>query len=866
MYFTEKKIFYPTALLIIAIVWFFIAIQYNFDARQANISVETTTLNLSKAFEENITGTLKQLDQFIITLRTYLPNHVEGIPGLIQSYNKSLDRELILQVSIVNPDGILVYSSIDNKPVDLSDREHIRVQREEKKDFLFISKPVLGRVSQKWSIQLTRKFFRDDGQFAGIIVLSIDPNYFNDFYKSINIGQGSVITLFGMDGVIRARSVSSSGEVPDYVGQSIDKNSISLDPAKPATGVLYNSRSKFDGVRRIVAYRRLAHYPLVVLVGISEEKAFETLHQHRNALVFLGVLVSFFLLLALGLILTLIGKQKKFSDGLQELNRELKEKSLQAEAANQAKSLFLANMSHEIRTPMHAILGMTHLALHAPNRENICPLLKTIEHSAENLLGLLDDILDSSRIEAGQLQLSSAPFDLNSLIDDVLSTLQIPAQKKGLQLEWIQCLPPSAWLFWGDELRLRQILLNLINNSIKFTDKGRITVQASSEDQEVETGRHPIHFIVTDTGIGIPEEKIPFIFRRFEQADQDYTRNYSGAGLGLFICRQLVELMAGKIWVESRVGQGSSFHVVVPLLPCTDKELPARDHLTTGERAPVRGKRILVVDDNAVNREVASMMLAREHTVTTACDGIEALSLLASFPFDLVLMDVQMPVMSGLTATKIIRSMEKGEGLPSELPKDLFDSLSERLSGGHLPVVAMTALAMSTDQEQCLQHGMDTYISKPFLPESLNQKLGDIFAARPELGGIPAQQDSEKPGVEASPSDVVPSFEHIRAYLGEVAPFSPEQIEKILQTAIRSMGNNFNLAEEALNRQDFPEVYRAVHTLKGTLLQCGLAFWAEKAQEICTCINEQRDAPFAVLLDSLRAGLQPVLGKEKQDG
>jgi PAS domain S-box-containing protein len=564
-----------------------------------------------------------------------------------------------------------------------------------------------------------------------------------------------------------------------------------------------------------------------------------------------------------------IRERKKAEDDLREANRQLKtaieraEKlAHEAEEANQAKSQFLANMSHEIRTPMNAIIGMTHMATQTQDADKRQRFLQTVRHSAESLLHLINDILDFSKMEAGQFQLNYAPFNLRRLLEEILSTMNVPAAEKGLEMHLVAPEQlPSAFI--GDDLRLRQILLNLVGNAVKFTSSGSITISVAveNENEKASADTVSLHFMVTDTGIGIPPEKLSLVFNDFEQADNSYARQYGGTGLGLSICKQLVDLMAGSIWVESQAHVGSTFHFIIPLEPCAE-DLPAIKTAQVSEKCPaLQNLSILVVDDNKVNRDVASMLLEKEHTVTTAGNGLEALTLLSKEAFDVVLMDVQMPVMDGLSAAACIRAVETGASICSELPERIKTQLVEKLAGKHLPIVAMTAHAMSGDREMCLAAGMDSYITKPFQPDTLSAVLGGFMATSLSSPSIPADREIQTPPGLAS-TTALPrraKEEDVVRHLKTKTLLSDEQIERILAVTKTSLTDTLNQAAEAASQHDYPALGRAAHTLKGTLLQCGLDDWAEKAQKIYAGSKGDKPLPLADLVATLQQGMSELL-------
>jgi two-component system, sensor histidine kinase len=536
---------------------------------------------------------------------------------------------------------------------------------------------------------------------------------------------------------------------------------------------------------------------------------------------------------------------------------EAKEK---AEAANRSKSQFLANMSHEIRTPMNAILGMTRLAREAKGEGQQQRFLGTVLNSAESLLGILNDILDFSKIEAGQMQFDYRPFNLNQLLETITSTMSVPAVEKGLQLVTVKS-PDLPEGIIGDDLRLQQIFFNLVGNAIKFTESGSVTIKVQTAANRSVEGKISLQFSVTDTGIGIAPEKLTAVFSGFQQADSSYARQYGGTGLGLTISRQLTELMGGSMWVESRVNAGSTFYFILDFLPSAVEapSLAAAEHNLSGQ--VMRSLSILVVDDNEVNRDMARMFLEKEHDVVVQSDGLEALHALAKQLFDVVLMDVQMPLMDGLATTTIIRSLEKGLPLSRELPDALTSALRGRLRGRHLPIIAMTAHAMGGDREMCLAAGMDSYITKPFQPAQLTEMCRALLTADPTLGRLQEKEiEEQKTSPTAVDAGGPVSLAWVMAHLHSTTQFTAEQSERMLAAVRKSIADNLAKAADALNRQDYAELGRAAHTLKGTLLQCGLIELAAKAEEVHQGSKNNGAPPCAVLLGQLQDRLGELVG------
>jgi PAS domain S-box-containing protein len=457
-----------------------------------------------------------------------------------------------------------------------------------------------------------------------------------------------------------------------------------------------------------------------------------------------------------------------------------------------AKEQFLANISHEVRTPINGIAGMATLLSIEQNQEERQTYLNAIKHSAENLKVIINDILDIAAIESGKLKFEKVPFNLADLLPSTVSTFMYQAKEKKLTLDYTLDEKANRILI-GDPVRLNQILINLLGNAIKFTHHGSIWVNCSILKEQKNTSW--VQFSVKDTGVGIPSEKLETIFESFSQADASVTRKFGGSGLGLTIVKQLVDLQNGTIDVQSKENIGSVFTITIPFTngKATSLSQRAQSYKSNGNSAPtIQNLSILLVEDNDINRMYAQTVLRNWNCKTdTAENGLVAIERLKSKLYDVVLMDIQMPVMDGYEATKAIRMMQP--------PMNT------------VPIVALTANATKNDIEKCLAAGMNDYLAKPFTPEDLFHKLFDDLKLR-------VTQNEEA------------LFD--LNYLKKVSGNNQEFIREMIATFINTLPPIISSIKETINQSDWVKSAKLIHQIKPSLTLMGIHALKETVHEI----------------------------------
>lgn len=554
---------------------------------------------------------------------------------------------------------------------------------------MFIGHPYRLSESGPWLLPVSRRVTGQDGTFLGAVEGVINGGYFLATYSGIDASVGAAVTVFRDDGVSLIRSEKRD----EFIGESAARGPLFNIWMSEARNGTIEAESPFDRETRILSYRRVPDLPLIAAVSFDKSAV---LKPWLASLIITGGLT----LVVVIAILVFTGWLMVLAAANERTQLELAAQTKRADAASRAKSDFLATMSHEVRTPMTGIIGYADLLFQAEPDPKLKEYARVVGDSARALLSILDDILDLSIIEAGRLILREGPVDPVKTVTDAVAIIAAVASEKGVVTATHvgEGVPRNLV---GDRDRLRQVVANLLGNAVKFTDRGRIDVTIERL-RSVDAGEE-IRISVADTGIGIPKESLGRLFERFTQVDNSIARRFGGTGLGLAICKNLVERMGGRIGVDSEPGRGSTFWftVTLPLDPAAADEAASEPDA----EAPASG-RVLVVDDNAANLSLVEAMLgAVGHKVDTARNGSIAVERVTEGDYDVVLMDLSMPVMDGFEATSRIRALP--------LPKS------------SVAIVALTASSSPEEVERCRKAGMDGHVAKPIETLALLTAVAD---------------------------------------------------------------------------------------------------------------------------------------------
>jgi len=557
-------------IFLLILLWGGLAIQLGYDQQQTLDRARSTSANLSATFAEYTVGVMRAMDQTLLSVKQDYEKDPERFDAAAEVQKYAVLRDISLQLGLIGPDGNLAFSSLDKspEPVYLGDREHFVAHVGGESGKMFISRPMVGRLSGRLSLQLSRRLDRPDGSFAGVVVISLDPQYLANLFNSASLGRDGFVSLVGRDDMfVRART----SDLGTMLRRSMAGTELPRMLERSPTGV-YEVNSAIDGVDRVLGYHAVPDYPLVIVVGWARDAILADFYDRRRWLGLVGMVISMVFAGAGLLFIRQVDRQTRTERELRRQAVELNESRMEAETANRAKSQFLANMSHELRTPLNAIIGFSELILSGSlgpiGSPKYLEYAGDIHASGTHLLDLINGILDMSKIEAGRYDLAPEEIDLAPVVEECLGFIRVRATEGGVALDNLR--RADRLRVRADKRALKQILINLQSNAVKFTPRGGCVSIAATR---TEDGMVAIE--VADTGIGIAAADLKRIFEPFQQADNSLGRAHEGTGLGLTIAKSLVELNGGTLLAASAVGVGTTITVRLPAADDGSRRPPA---------------------------------------------------------------------------------------------------------------------------------------------------------------------------------------------------------------------------------------------------------------------------------------------------
>ncbi len=741
---------------------------------------------------------------------------------ILDTVSRSLP--FIRTIRIVGGDGNVVLSSVryPSHRVNLRDRDYVSYYLKGGRDPVYVSALHRDPIDDVWELSMSRPIFDFGGALVGVQVDEIDINYLRQEVLSYSAGSNRSerarndysITLVDRDMRLVARDPWIEGDIGRPLGGAGLLGALASTHGDHFAG---SYQSVYGGGTRIGAAQWLDKKRFAIAASVSADEVLRPWQREAITTLTLSLIVFG----GMTFVIVQASRNQRQQDAyivrLAAANTELEVLTRRAEASAIAKGNFLANMSHEIRTPLTGIIGYSGLALEDKNlSEQTCHFLKLIYSASNNLRTVINDILDLARIESGKVEVLSAPFSIREIVDNCASLAEPIAKVKGLELRkrFDSAIPP--WLI-GDGGRVQQIVLNLINNAIKFTERGCVELTAALEG--LPDGKATVRISVRDSGIGIAADKLPLLFARFQQADETITRKFGGTGLGLAISKALVTAMGGEIGADSAPGKGSTFWFTLNLPVAAG---PPVEKIEPTPEAAVRPLSILVVDDSAMNADLVEALLGRlGHKADIATDGASAVRACATKRYDIVFMDIQMPGMDGMEATRQIRALDA--------------------HNANMPIVAMTANVMPDQVGKYRAVGMTDHLGKPIDRERLRAILAHV-----------ARSTEPAPPPAAQPEQA--AFERA-AYDGVRAAFGRERTLHHLQ------GFSDQLALDIWHGDgDHNEIMTRAHKIIAAAGQFGFMCLSAAALELENAIRSDGDVEAALAtFNAERATAAPVL-------